>query len=173
MNTCPQCKLINPPDAVLCDCGYDFSTGKGGLKQPRFLFNPRVVRNIGITLFALSFPAPGSWKPGGGLFVCGGFAAFLVTPIAAFQNIKMDAGSCIRILMTIAFLLSWGANFTIFFRLPLRATLMAILLPWCIYVMRFPGFVGFFAFYPWAFGIAIIHLSKLMEPKQKGYQRTS
>src|ERR1039458_3187243 len=21
---CPHCKLINPPGAILCDCGYDF-----------------------------------------------------------------------------------------------------------------------------------------------------
>ena len=28
MNTCPKCKLVNPPDAVRCDCGYDFSSGK-------------------------------------------------------------------------------------------------------------------------------------------------
>ena len=24
---CPNCKLINPPDAIRCDCGYDFATG--------------------------------------------------------------------------------------------------------------------------------------------------
>jgi hypothetical protein len=24
---CPNCKLANPPDALRCDCGYDFSTG--------------------------------------------------------------------------------------------------------------------------------------------------
>jgi hypothetical protein len=28
MNTCPNCKLINPSDAVRCDCGYDFTSGK-------------------------------------------------------------------------------------------------------------------------------------------------
>ena len=25
---CPSCKLINPPTAKRCDCGYDFETGK-------------------------------------------------------------------------------------------------------------------------------------------------
>lgn len=24
---CPNCKLVNPPNALRCDCGYDFATG--------------------------------------------------------------------------------------------------------------------------------------------------
>jgi hypothetical protein len=24
---CPKCKLVNPPTAERCDCGYDFTTG--------------------------------------------------------------------------------------------------------------------------------------------------
>lgn len=28
MKTCPRCKLVNPPDAARCDCGYDFQSGK-------------------------------------------------------------------------------------------------------------------------------------------------
>ena len=24
---CPNCKLVNPPTAARCDCGYDFQTG--------------------------------------------------------------------------------------------------------------------------------------------------
>jgi hypothetical protein len=44
---CPNCKLINPPDAIQCDCGYNFVTGefpvsaipakepvRGGIGQP-------------------------------------------------------------------------------------------------------------------------------------------
>lgn len=26
--TCPRCRLISPPSAMRCDCGYDFATGK-------------------------------------------------------------------------------------------------------------------------------------------------
>jgi len=28
MKTCPECKLINPPNAQRCDCGYDFDTAQ-------------------------------------------------------------------------------------------------------------------------------------------------
>src|SRR3989442_9382747 len=27
IRSCPNCRLINPPTAERCDCGYDFSTG--------------------------------------------------------------------------------------------------------------------------------------------------
>jgi len=26
---CPRCRLINPPEAVRCDCGWDFLAGNG------------------------------------------------------------------------------------------------------------------------------------------------
>jgi hypothetical protein len=26
--TCPTCKLINPPEAERCDCGWDFKTAR-------------------------------------------------------------------------------------------------------------------------------------------------
>jgi hypothetical protein len=25
---CPHCGLVNPPEALRCDCGYDFPTGR-------------------------------------------------------------------------------------------------------------------------------------------------
>jgi hypothetical protein len=37
---CPQCKLVNPPTAARCDCGYDFATNTmqesylGGKRPP-------------------------------------------------------------------------------------------------------------------------------------------
>jgi hypothetical protein len=36
---CPNCKLLNPPGAMRCDCGYDFATGEiervSGTSRPR------------------------------------------------------------------------------------------------------------------------------------------
>ena len=62
---CPNCKLLNPPTAELCDCGYDFSTGT--LKKPLLtekdkkfaepLFErkkkPRWIRYLGFASFLL------------------------------------------------------------------------------------------------------------------------
>jgi len=28
IKTCPQCKLLNPPEAERCDCGWDFLTSR-------------------------------------------------------------------------------------------------------------------------------------------------
>ena len=28
VSACPNCDLINPPEAVVCDCGYDFVQGE-------------------------------------------------------------------------------------------------------------------------------------------------
>ncbi len=32
--TCPACGLVNPGSATICDCGFDFITGKGRAAQP-------------------------------------------------------------------------------------------------------------------------------------------
>jgi hypothetical protein len=31
--TCPSCKLLNPPGAMWCECGYDFQTRQLSIKQ--------------------------------------------------------------------------------------------------------------------------------------------
>lgn len=32
---CPSCRLVNPPDAQVCDCGYDFQSGLQGAAPTR------------------------------------------------------------------------------------------------------------------------------------------
>jgi hypothetical protein len=32
--TCPCCRLVNPPEAEACDCGYNFASGQGGMERP-------------------------------------------------------------------------------------------------------------------------------------------
>jgi len=34
--TCPKCKLENPPNAAICDCGYSFQ-GSGGHQETHYL----------------------------------------------------------------------------------------------------------------------------------------
>ena len=42
---CPMCHLINPPEAVACDCGYNFVTnrvlGVGALRKEKVLILPQ------------------------------------------------------------------------------------------------------------------------------------
>src|ERR1700683_999818 len=40
---CPVCGLINPPDSLACDCGYDFSKRAGGRKRRSFGFHSIVL----------------------------------------------------------------------------------------------------------------------------------
>ena len=39
---CPHCRLINPPTAQRCDCGYDFPSGK--MKESYLAERERKVR---------------------------------------------------------------------------------------------------------------------------------
>ena len=32
---CPRCKLVSPPNAMWCDCGYDFKTGQLLFRGPK------------------------------------------------------------------------------------------------------------------------------------------
>ncbi len=52
---CPHCKLINPPTAQRCDCGYDFPTGKlrGSYLTERER-KSRVAQSTGIGSFVMT-----------------------------------------------------------------------------------------------------------------------
>ncbi len=43
---CPHCKLINPPTAQRCDCGYDFPSGQ--IKESYLPNRERKVKASGI-----------------------------------------------------------------------------------------------------------------------------
>jgi len=154
MRSCPHCKLINPPDAVRCDCGYDFLSGLGGPEPRSFLLRPLVIRKVGIALFAISFVVP---------YPIFGFQAFYLGPLMAFHSLQTQPNPAERMFF-VGLLISWCANFTIFFRLPVWAALFAIVLPWSVYVCAFSIASRFIPFYPWAFGIALIHLSRILKP---------
>src|SRR5271169_4896335 len=57
MKTCPNCKLINPPDAVRCDCGYDFASKKANAnlqtKPPKIVhwISAGLLLGCGLVLF--------------------------------------------------------------------------------------------------------------------------
>jgi Interferon-induced transmembrane protein len=40
---CPKCRLVNPPEALRCDCGYDFIEKRGGHVQPPTFLVPAVL----------------------------------------------------------------------------------------------------------------------------------
>jgi hypothetical protein len=44
---CPECRLLNPPTAQRCDCGYDFQTQKMKASYIPGYLPPAVVRDLG------------------------------------------------------------------------------------------------------------------------------
>ena len=125
-----------------------------------------MIRNIGILLFALSFIAPPRWQGGEDFHFFGGGAAFIQTPVIACQAIltNRDQAPSRPIFLFIVMMAAWLANLTVFTRMPLIVALIAMLLPWPAYIYLFSDLAGFIPFYPWAVGIALIHLSRIPKP---------
>jgi hypothetical protein len=135
-------------------------------KHQMFLLRPKVIRNIGIVLFVLSFLAPARWRGGEDFHLFGGCAAFIQTPVIACQAIlaNRDQAPSHPIFLFVIMMAAWVANLTVFTRMPFVVALIAILLPWPAYIYLFSDLVGFIPFYLWAVGIALIHLSRLCKP---------
>jgi hypothetical protein len=54
---CPKCKLVNPPTAERCDCGYDFTTGTVEqsylTERDRQLSKPAITGAVVLVLLAV------------------------------------------------------------------------------------------------------------------------
>jgi hypothetical protein len=143
----------------------------------------RLARKAGIVLFLLSFLMPPHWNFADDFYLGGGFAAFIQTPVWALISATngIQGANWRPCLCSFLMVVGWSANFTVFFRLSLPMALIAIASPWVLYTgMTFLGStvgvcplaIEFIPFYPWSFGIALIHLSKLAEPKPEEERRT-
>jgi len=152
-------------------------------KRQMFLLRPKVIRNTGIALYVLSFFIPPHWQRGEDFHLFGGAAAFIQTPvwalIGAAQGIQY--GHWQPCLLGVLMMVGWSANFTVFISSTLPITLLFMASPWILYigVTFLESTVGmsmaaitFIPFYPWALGVALIHLAKLAEPKPEEDART-
>lgn len=130
--------------------------------------NSKRLRRVGFTLFIISFLTP-NWN-----FEGMGIGAFIVVPELVWAKFSEgEVFSDIRSFILISSLsLGWLSNFTVFFRLPRHLALTAISAPWILYLAMILffntsrldfGVVSCICFYPWAFGIGIIHSSRLIE----------
>jgi hypothetical protein len=144
----------------------------------RFSVRLKVIRNIGIALLILSFIVP----PGGSILVptmgehfrdylqpFWGFRIFINTPqmvffLPLFRGPPIDNGfTPYEIFIRVILMGAWLANFTVFFRLPRPAAILAIVLPWTAFIFWFEFMAGFVPFYFWALGITFIHLSRILK----------
>jgi len=133
------------------------------------------VRLAAAVIFALSFIPPG-------------ISAFCRTPgyaVSCFSDAS-EFGEVHNAFLGIALAIGWLSNFTVFLRPPRVVSIVAMASPWILYLgMLFLSYnrgvktewpdtwvVTFVPFYPWAFGIGLIHLSWLMEPVPKDDPRT-
>jgi hypothetical protein len=140
--------------------------------QALFFFRPKVVRNIGIACFILSFFVPAAHFYGAGYHFFVGCGAFIRIPFMPFMRLTGDdptvgppsfSESLYGLLFCGLCWGSWAANFSVFFRLPFFLALIPVTVPWIAFIWVFPLMTDFFPFYFWAFGIALIHLSRLQK----------
>jgi cytochrome bd-type quinol oxidase subunit 2 len=66
MKACPNCKLINPPEAVRCDCGYNFVSKKANAnlqtKAPKIVYWISAGLLLGCGLFLFIFLWESDWS---------------------------------------------------------------------------------------------------------------
>jgi hypothetical protein len=52
--TCPGCGRIWPDDKTVCECGFDFRTGRGGAKES----HRKLAFRSGVALIVIAFIVP-------------------------------------------------------------------------------------------------------------------
>ena len=137
-----------------------------GQLDGRLSFMIRVFQIIGITLFVLSFLVPSTWGAGEPLQMFGGCIAFISAPYIIFLMLaKLQFGSWHDISFFLELVVAWTANFTIFLRPRLIAALVGIFSLLVGYICLYSITVGKVQlyFYPWALGILLIHLSRILK----------
>jgi hypothetical protein len=129
-----------------------------------------LIRNIGIVLFLLSFIVPSGDRSR--FDILSGAFLLIYTPVIPFcwftplwdgPPINDDTGPPLRwYIGCSALVVSWIANFTVFFKLPPWMALIVIALPWVAYIFWFFIAAGFLPFYFWVLGITFIHISRIL-----------
>lgn len=162
---------------------FQMDTITSNAEVPKQRAWPRFVRKVGIFLYLLAFLVPPHWNFTDDFHIGGGFMAFIETPVWAFIGVSNSIQHNLwqGYLLGVSMMIGWVSNFSIFFRLPLIGSLFAIASPWVLFFgmtlwEQVTGFsmvaIVFIPFYPWATGIALIHISRLAEPKPKEERRT-
>jgi hypothetical protein len=145
---------------------------------------PKSLRRAGFLLLLLALLAPPHWNFSNGLYVGGGLAALVETPVWAFVAITKGVRESYwqGYLLGLSMIIGWVSNFCIFVRMPNIAAIFAIACPWVLFIgvtflENVTGIstvaVTFVPFYPWAVGIALIQWSRLAEPTPEGEIRSS
>lgn len=143
---------------------------------------PKIIRKVGILFFLLALLIPASFS--GGSYPGAGMSALVVTPAWAFVAMANGIQSELwkEWLLGILMLVGWSSNFFIFFKIWPKLVPLVIALPWVLFIgatfldNSLTGIstiaIDYVPFYPWAASIALIHVSRLTEPKPMPEKRT-
>ena len=130
---------------------------------------PKTIWKAGVALFIISFFVP-HWRGDDDFALFGGARIFISAPFLALEFLShfsdRDADRMQDLFDAAIIMIAWTANIPIFFRLPKLAAVIAIAVPWIAYACLFSFLVSFLPFYPWAVGIAFIHVSRMLKPEQ-------
>ena len=129
---------------------------------------PTLIRHWGFVVFAVSFVTPTCAFNGCGIVAFLLTAQFIWTEITHYA----DPRTWQELVFLTSMCLGWLSNFTVFFSLRRVLAAAATIAPWTLYfsMIFFENsrsinvqFIKFIPFYPWAIGIAMIHLPGLIE----------